>query len=188
MLQFLLLNIEDPQDKLDFEELYYKYRDATMRRALRLLNGNHSDAEEAFQIAWVQISRNLDKIHTRNEKGISTYIMKTVEYKAINVANKNEKWQKQKENLILSKAECVSDDTFSVLCSKESTKKLKEIISGMQPKLKDVLIFVYLYKLKVGTIAEHLGISENAVWKRLYRAKNTLAEKLKQEEIDHDRD
>ena len=188
MLQFLISTVEDSGDKLVFEDIYYKYKDATMRRALRLLNGNHYDTEEALQMAWIQIFRNIDKIRTRNEKAISTYIMKTVEYKSINVAKKNKAWQETKEELMISKTECISDDALYLLCAKESEEKIKEVIVGMEDKHKDVLIFFYLHGLKVGTIAEHMGISQNAVRKRIYRAKNALAEKLEQEGIGNRRD
>ena len=63
LFAFLAL-IENEDDKLDFEEIYYKYKDATFRRALWALNNNHYDAEEAFQIAWGKIAKNIDNAHS----------------------------------------------------------------------------------------------------------------------------
>ena len=56
MLFILLSTMEDHKDRLDFEEIYIKYKSASMRRALRMLNGNQFDAEDAFQKAWIRIS------------------------------------------------------------------------------------------------------------------------------------
>lgn len=110
MLQFLISTLEDSNDELVFEEIYYKYKDATMRRALWLLNNNHFDAEEAFQLTWMQISRRIGKIKTRNERAISTYIMKTLEFKVIDVTKSNTKWQKITDRLTMCKNEYISDD------------------------------------------------------------------------------
>lgn len=186
VLQLLLMNIEDPQDKLDFEEIYRKYKDATFQRALKLLNYNYEDAEDAFQNAWEQISRNLDNIRAREEKAISTYIMITVEYKAIDIARDNCNWRRNAKCLIVDKSEYISDDVIYTICAKDNQKKVRDIINGMNKKYKDVFILKYLHKLKVKDIANTLGITTNTVRKRIEKAKIILAENFKPEDLTND--
>lgn len=183
MLQFLISTLEDSNDELVFEEIYYKYKDATMRRALWLLNNNHFDAEEAFQLTWLQISRSIGKIKTRNERAISTYIMKTLEFKVIDVAKSNNKWREGNDRLTIGKNEYISDDILYLICAKEKQERIIKVLNSMEEKHRDVMILFYLHGLTVRVIAEHMGLNENTVWKRLYRGKYIFVKKLKQEGI-----
>jgi RNA polymerase sigma factor (sigma-70 family) len=179
LFAFLAL-IENEDKKLDFEEIYYKYKDATFRRALRLLNNNHYDAEEAFQIAWCKIAKNFDGIETRNEQAISTYIMTTVEYSAIDVANSNDKWNGIFEELELDPEEYISDNLVFDLCATEQYKSIVEVIENMDKTYRDIMLMAFVYEMPIKKIAHHLNLKEKTVWTRFYRGKHILMELLKE--------
>ena len=186
MLLILLSTIENNQDKLIFDDIYKKYKDATMRRALKLLNNHPYDAEDAFQKAWIQISQNLHKIKSRDDAAISTYIMKTIEYKAIDVVNSNIKFYEHIDPCDLNPEEYVSDDLVYLVCSKERHETIVEILSNMDDKYKDIMILTYLHEFDVKSIAKQLNINVKTVWTRLYRGKAILIEELKKRGIHNE--
>ena len=172
--------IDNEDKKLDFEEIYYKYKDATFRRALKELNNNHYDAEEVFQIAWCKIARNIDGIETRNEQAISTYIMTTVEYSAKDVANKNKKWKRMYSELELDPEEYVSDDLVFNLCATERYQNIVQVIENMDKRYRDIMLMAFVHEMPIKKIANHLNLKEKTVWTRFYRGKHILMELLKE--------
>lgn len=172
--------IETENGKLDFEKIYRKYEESTFRRALYLLRGNRYDAEDAFQDAWWKIAINIDGIKTRNEQAISTYIMTTLEYSAVNVANKNKKWRKMSEKMELEPKEYVSDDLLFGLCARESYENIVSVIESMDEIYRDILLMAFVHGLPIKKIAENLNLNVKTVWSRFYRGKYILTELLKE--------
>ncbi|MBQ8496052.1 MAG: sigma-70 family RNA polymerase sigma factor [Clostridia bacterium] len=186
MLQILLLTIENDDDKLIFEEIYHKYKKASMRRALKLLNNNKYDAEDAFQKAWLQISQYLNRLESHDDSVIATYIMKTIEFKAIDVANENNEYRGKLEPAEINPQEYISDDLMYQVCNRERHEMIVKVIHSMNEKYKDIMIMAYLQGFDVKSIAEQLNINEKTVWTRLYRGKNILVEELKKRGIYHE--
>lgn len=183
MLQILLLTIDKKEDRLIFEEIYHKYKDASMRRALKLLKDHPFDAEDAFQIAWIQIAQNIDKIKCRDDAAIATYIMKTIEFKAIDIANENHKYQDYIESSGINPKEYISDDLMYLVCSRERHEVIVDVLNHMNDKYKDIMILTYLHGFDAKSIAKQLGIKEKTVWTRIYRGKSILVEELKKRGI-----
>ena len=186
MLFILLSTIEDHKDRLDFEEIYIKYKSASMRRALRMLNGNQFDAEDAFQKAWIQISQNLHKLKNCDETAISTYIMKTIEFKALDVMNENQEYRKYLQSTEVNSKEYISDDLIYLVCCHESIENIVSVLEDMDDKYRDIMILTYLHGFDAKSIAKQLNIKEKTVWTRLYRGKAILIEELKKRGIPND--
>jgi len=179
MLSLFLMLLDDENDKLTFEMLYSKYKDAGLRRALRLLNNNQFDAEDALQRAWVTVYRNFDKLKTKNEHVIATYLFETIKYKAIAVASDNKKWGTETEKMISEEFENVSDDLLFEICAKEKQETINKVFCNLDETYRDVLIFHFLNGLSIKEIASQIGVNEKSVWTKLYRGKKILADKLK---------
>ncbi len=186
MLQILLSIIENDEEQLNFEKIYKKYQAATMRRALNLLNHNRFDAEDAFQKAWIQISQNLHRLQSRDETAISAYIMKTVDFKSIDVANENKVYGKHISSAELNPKEYISDDMVYLVCSRERHEVIVDVFQNMDEKYRDIMIFFYLHGFDAKAIAKQLDIKEKTVWTRLYRGKAILIEELKKRGITND--
>ena len=186
MLYIYLSLIDNKESKLIFEDLYEKYKEATMGRALKMLNQNEYDAEEAFQTAWIQIARNIDNIRTKDEHAVSTYILKTVEYKAINVAKKKNKQYEYHDEIDLEQIQYISDEAVYALCAKETKETITKVIINMEEKYRDILMMYFLNEFSIKEIAKQLGIKEKSVWTRLYRGKSILIDELTKEGVDND--
>ena len=180
MLFVFLALIENENDKLEFETIYYKYKDASFRRALRHLNNNHYDAEEAFQEAWRKIAKNIGSLRTTNEQAVSTYIMTTIEYSAKDIANKNRKWNGISAELELDPEEYVSDDLVFELCAAERYNNIVQVIENMDKTYRDILLMAFVYEMPIKKIASNLSLNEKTVWTRFYRGKHILMELLKE--------
>lgn len=186
MLSIFLMLIDDENDKLSFERIYEKYKVAVMKRALKLLNDNQFDADEAFQLTWIRVSQNIDKLRSKNEHVIATYILETLKYKAINVALGNKKWKAGTERIVTDEIENISDDLIFEICAKEKQETINRIIQNMDETYRDVLIFYFLDGFSVKEIASHMEIKEKTVWTKLYRGKQVLVEELRKEGITND--
>lgn len=185
MLYLFLSMIEDPIDKLIFEDIYKKYENASMRRAQKML-ARKEDAEDAFQMAWFQISQNLDKIQCRDDAAIATYIMKTIEYKVIDVVNQNKGYQENIEPAEYRPKEYVAEDIMYMVCKNERYEMIVRAIDQMDDRYKDIMIFTYLHGFDVPNIAKQLNINEKTVWTRLYRGRKLLIEELKKRGITNE--
>lgn len=186
MLPILLSTIDNYEDQLVFEEIYTKYKSASMRRALKMLNGKQFDAEDAFQKAWIQISQNLHKLKSHDEAAISTYIMKTIEFKVIDVVNENNEYRKYLEPAEVNPKEYISDDLMYLVCSNERHETIVNALKNMDDKYRDIMMLTYLQGFDAKSIAKQLNIKEKTVWTRLYRGKAILIEELKKRGITND--
>ena len=186
MLLILLSTIQNYEDQLSFEEIYTKYKSASMRRALKMLNGKQFDAEDAFQKAWIQISQNLHKLKSHDEAAISTYIMKTIEFKVIDVVNENNEYRKYLEPAEVNPKEYISDDLMYLVCSNERHETIVNALKNMDDKYRDIMMLTYLQGFDAKSIAKQLNIKEKTVWTRLYRGKAILIEELKKRGITND--
>lgn len=179
MLFLFLTLLDDENDKLTFEKLYINYRDAGLRRALRLLNNNQFDAEEASQRAWITVYKNFDKLKSKNEHVIATYLFETIKYKAIDVSSDNKKWEMDTEKMIKEEFENISDDLLFAVCAKEKQETINEVFRNLDETYRDVMIFHFLDGLSIKEIALQMGINVKTVWTKLYRGKHILVEELR---------
>lgn len=72
----------------------------------------------------------------------------------------------------------VSIDELEPVCSKPQQQEILKEVLSLPPKFKAVLLLHYIEGYQLKEIAGILGISENAVKKRLQRGKEALKQKL----------
>lgn len=156
-----------------------------MRRALKILDNNHHDAEDAVQDAWSHIFANLERLQFENETLLSTYIMITVEGRARHIREK-----RQRRHGILTEedptelGDSCSDPVLYRLCAAETVREIKEAITRMKPIYRDTLVLSLLYDFPLRFIAETLKIKPTTAHMRLQRGKAMLAEMLRKKTTD----
>ncbi len=186
MLYVCLSLIDDRNARLTFEDLYLRYKDVTLKRAMRMLPNNPYDAEDAFQSAWIQISRQMEKLIGKDDRMIATYILKTLEYRVLDIINKNKEWDEEIQHVLVDSESAVTDDMLYAVCAKESKEKIVKIIKAMDAIYKDVLMLYFMNDLNIKEIAIVLGESEKTVWTRFYRGKSILLKQLKEANVSYD--
>ena len=183
-----LLNIENEADRAFVENLYIKYGKKIYLVAFGVL-GKKEDAEDCLQDVMRIIIDNLQLFYSVKDENLIRLIVKCTRNTAID-KYRAEKRKRSKEFSLDEPNENgdvpeFSDEEESIeelLINKETRRLLNDIISEIAPIYRDVLFFRYDLSLKYSEIARLLGVSENVVKVRLYRAKQALI-KTKKEEL-----
>ena len=168
---------------ISFDAIYDRYKEATMRRALRLLNGNYHDAEDAMQDAWGYIAAHADRLQFENEAMLSSYVMLTVEGRARALLDK----KRRRGTVPLPEDEEETDGTdihdpvLYQLCAEETVETIRRAIEEMKPIYREVLILALLYDMPTSEVAKTLGIRQSTANMRLKRGKQALANALRKE-------
>ena len=83
MLIYMAL-IETEEDRVLFEQIYYKYKGLMFHVAYGVL-GQREDAEDAVQMAFEAIAKNIEKISSVDCPKTRSYIVIITERKAIDI-------------------------------------------------------------------------------------------------------
>lgn len=177
MLGFYLAFFETQEEKTEFENIYYKYRQDMYKFAFNILRNEH-DAEDAVHDAFLSLARNMDKISGRKCIQIRNYLIIIVRNSSYRIYNK------RKKEICADEIDENIPDLQNVeidIEEKAEQQKLMELIKTLDEKYADVLILKYFYDLPDKEIARSLGISLENAKIRLYRSKNILKNKLSEE-------
>ena len=179
MLSLYLSMIEDPVDKLQFEDLFEKYNLEIMRYAMAL-TGNHQDAEDICQNVWMIIINHFDAIKVRENEKIKAYIVKTTKNEAIDFLNKNKKRQFMSDENIdnLDINPNSFDSVLMAVCQRETVDTIYKCINSLDEKYRDVLDFYYINQSSPKDIAAFLCIDLKTARKRIERGRAMLISML----------
>lgn len=123
---------------------------------------------ETFFKVWLNI-----KLFNNDEKSFKNWICTIAKYTAIDILRKE---KKHDNNL------CIDDilvDLVSENSDVDNKIIVKELVDELDEVDKDIFIRKFYKDEKTSVIAKDLGMSENAVYLRISRAKKVLASKLK---------
>lgn len=171
MLELYLSMIDTPEEKDKFKELYEIYKQDMFAIAYGILN-NAEDAEDAVSQAFFSIAENFKKISHNECHDLRSYVVIITRNTALNIYRKN-KAERNRSIAVeydLSKyIEEYPDSDYSLMVSS---------INELPQEDKEIVMLYYYYGFTAKQIGKQLGISENAVRKRVERAKVKLREIL----------
>lgn len=165
-----------------FEELVNRY-EAKIFRLTRNITGNHEDAEDAMQDAFLKAYAHLQDFH--GESRFYTWLVRIAANEALMRLRKRRPNQFSLDEPIESE-----DDTFAReledwgpspeqrYAQAEMQGIVSDVIEKLDPEFRVVLTLRDLEELSTQEAAEVLGISVPAVKSRLLRARLKLREKL----------
>lgn len=196
MISLYLQLLDTRKEKEDFELLYERYRQLMYWVAKDILQ-DEGLAEDAVHEAFLRVIKNFDKIgeilclETKNfavvivrNIAINMRDKKARNEKELNVANEKlrESIDLRKDTLhdILENISCGFDETVDGLMRKE----LIHIILSLPHTDREILLLYGYIGYSIAEIAAFLDITEAAAYKRLQRARNLLADKLKRGEAN----
>ncbi len=171
--------IEDSEFRTKLEQLYYDNRNLMFKIAYEILS-NKEQAEDAVHESFIRIIKNLHKINLDNCPQTRNFLVIICRNVAINIYNHN----KKTENVDYEVENIPSDDNFNpvdIVINNESLERLTFLIMELKPIYRDVFLLRYSHGFSREEIAEQLGITIEAVKKRITRAKKILVEKMKKE-------
>ena len=164
MLSFYLSLIETDEEKSKFEIVYLKHRKVMMLEAKRHLDEKH--AEDAVHTAFVKIADNIKKIGDPADYKTRNFAVIITRNTALDMLKKLGRETELLENLAQTEQTSLADSPLEKL-----------------PKThRDVLILHYQYGYTIPETAKLLGLSRDATYKRIERAKQELTKIMKEEE------
>lgn len=174
--------ISDKDDRLKVERLYYMYRKLMYKEAFSILQDKHL-AKDVISESFIRIINNLHKIDENDCPRTRNFLVIICRNVAKDIYRK-----RHSESIIGitddTESELISDNNPSdIVIGKESAKRLAECISQLDPKYRDIFILRRAYNMSREDIAKTVGISEEAVKKRLQRAKAMILKEYSKEQI-----
>ncbi|OGV63488.1 MAG: hypothetical protein A2283_05300 [Lentisphaerae bacterium RIFOXYA12_FULL_48_11] len=164
-----------------FDELMERYKKPVINFIYRML-GNASDAEDMAQDVFVRAYQNICKSAFRIGEGrFSTWLFQIAHNAAIDNLRKRKRQPTETINdMEESKfARAVTDKTADkVLAEQELGNQIANAISELPPDQKTAIVLSEYHDISYSEISEIMKCSEKSVESRLYRAKNTLRQRL----------
>lgn len=165
------------------ETLFRRYQRPLFQTALRVL-GNTEDAEDALQDGLLSAYRNLKRFEGRSQ--FSTWLTRIV----INAALMRRRSAKARPAVSLDEppredelpaSERFADDGLTpeqVFANTEIREMLSENLDQLSPLLRTAFVLREVQGYSTGEAAKKLGVTENTLKARLWRARHQLAVRL----------
>ena len=170
MLGVCLALIDDEEDKKAFETLYNRYRNLMLYVANQILH-NKEEAEDAVAEAFLRIAKNFEKVH----KDICP---KTAGFFVLIVRNvSTDMYRKNKKSETIELEENSADVDFS----RFSALEIEQAVGKLKTTDRDILFLAGIYGYTVKEISKLFNENENAIYKKISRAKAKL-KKLMEED------
>lgn len=172
--------------------IYEDYGDYMYKEAYKILRNEH-DAADAVQDAMLKIIKFISKFegNTGNEirNKVVIGIRSTIRRKAIDHYNSNKKRYAKETDFFVrfydddetreSEPEDENADIEQIVITKEMQEAVQKAILQLPPELQDAINLVYYCDFSCIEAAKFLGITDNALRNRLYRARKKLKEMLR---------
>lgn len=182
MLTFYLSLIENENDKIRFEEVYYKYKKQMAHLAFSILH-NHHDAEDVVHDVFCSVaSSHMDVItNAKNENDVRIYMLRSVRNASISVLRKKKVRTDYEREKYTEKSTLSDNDFIDRVCANVEYERIVGLIDSLDTKYRDVLYYHLVLDLSVKETAEILGREPNTVRQQLFRGKNMVADMLTKE-------
>ena len=169
--------IESPEQLSLFEELYNTYSQGMFYDARNFTHDIHK-AEDMVSEAFLRVAKNIDTISKVPSENMRKYLHILIRNICID--------ERRKSNHSEEMYEKFSDvagthSTENMAIGTVAIGEIADIILGMPEKYKDILLLVYYYEHTVEEASIAMGISANAAYQRLSRAKKLLKDVLTKE-------
>lgn len=162
--------IDNPVDRVKFEQLYLKYRGYMLQTAKKYLR-NQQDAEDAVHNAFLSIAKNISKLGDIDSPKTHSYIVITLESKTIDIFRDRTKHESDE----------LAEDKIAFIDSIPCENYLQWCILQLSPRYREVIILKYSHGYNIQEIAEILDLSFAAASKLLQRARVKLKELYEKE-------
>lgn len=174
MLIYLAL-IETEEEKRKFERLYDGYKQTMYYAAYQILQDVHM-SEDAVHQAFLRLVDHLDKIDESDCHKTRGFLVIITKHIAIDIYRKN----KREQTLSFDELEFSIADTAGQM---DDADEISRAIARLPLNYAAVLTLKFSHGYTDREIAQMLHITEEAVRKRISRAKKKLAEILEKDGI-----
>jgi RNA polymerase sigma-70 factor (ECF subfamily) len=173
-------------DRLAFVELWARHSDTAFGLVYRI-TGNHEDAEDVIQDAWIKAYVHLNTFDGRSK--FSTWLTRIAINSALMIVRRKRARPETSMEITVGVTwpyREIADQTKNVeelYARHERVERLRRAICHLQPTLRNVVELRQCDDRSIKEIAEFAGISVAATKSRLLRARNLLRKALKPKEL-----
>ena len=160
--------LETADERLKIEEIFHTYGNLMFYVANKILNNAH-DAEDAVQQALVAIYQNLEKISEIQCPQSRSFIVTTVERKAIDLYR-----VKRRNAVIPFEEELINVPTASVVDAAAERTDFAKTMAKLPTRYRELLLLKYDNGYSEREIAVMYSMTEANVKKTIQRAKKKL--------------
>lgn len=164
-------------DQAAFGELVTLHQSTVYNLCYRML-GERGEAEDAAQEAFLRAYTHLDRYETK--RSFRTWVLSIASNHCIDRLRKRRLiWLSLDETLpphTALHADTVEPEDAVII--HERTDAVQTMLADLPPDYRAAVVLRYWYDLSYAEIAEMLNTTESAIKSRLFRARQTLAEKL----------
>ena len=164
-------NRKEPNKIQKFEALFEQYHRTMMSTALRILN-NERDAEDAVSAAGEALYKNIGKIKTVESPEACSYVVLTVESKALDILRK----RKTRNEVSLE------DVQYGIEFSLPDTSLLEGAIIKLPARYRQAILLRFGMGYSTKEVAKLMNITPANAQRLLWRAKEQLKNILDEKE------
>lgn len=187
MLAFYLSMLSAPEDQEKMRALYIQYRQMMFTAAMSILHRTH-DAEDAVHEAFIRVAKNLYKIGDPEGADAKYYLLTIVKNVALKMLAKRKKEQtltvyasEEEVEEVLATMEDEAPLPLQQVQSSGLKADLMKAVQELKPVQREVLTLYYMEGKSIAAMTDTLGISSNAVYKRMDAARANLRKLLEKQ-------
>lgn len=180
LFQYLAV-IENHKNDDEFVKLYNAYEKKVFSIAYGFTNDFH-DAEDASQVAFFALARNISKINVENEVETKIYIYKAVKSASFDILRKRRRTP-QTVNMDFFFDLSSNYDLDEMLAGDETIQRIVKIIINFPEYYRDVLTYYYLGGYSTKEISDLLSRPLPTVKSQLKRGNYLLREAIKEAKL-----
>lgn len=167
-------------DEEAFAEIVYTFQDSVFNLCYRIL-GERTEAEDATQEAFLRAYLHLDRYdQTRSFK---TWLLTIASNHCIDRLRKRRMQFTSIEEPTPATLALSSDDPLpeQVAVNNEISREVQALLNELQPDYRAAVVLRYWYDYSYAEIADIMETTESAIKSRLFRARQMLAEKVREQ-------
>ena len=158
-------------DRLAMQTLFVRHRTPVYRWLLRFV-GDQSSAEDLLSDVFLDVWRQAGRFEFRSS--VSTWLMAIARYKALSA--KRRRADAELDDHLLSTLVDPADDPEAALLGKDRSERLRQALTSLSPKHREIVDLVYYHHKSIGEVARILGVPCATVKTRMFYARKKLAE------------
>ncbi len=175
VLEWVTSTLEGDQDA--FAEIVYTFQDAVYNLCYRML-GDSGEAEDAAQEAFLRAYSNLQRYDT--SRSFKTWLLSIASNHCIDRLRRRRMTFLSIDEPLPSSIHLSSDEPEpeESTLRNERSEMIQSLLDELNPDYRAAVILRYWYDYSYAEIADVMDTTESAVKSRLFRARQSLAQKL----------
>jgi RNA polymerase sigma-70 factor (ECF subfamily) len=161
-------------DRLSLEALYVRHRDSICRFITRMVNRSniaHDLTNEVFLAVWQQAGQ------FEHQSTVIAWMKGIARFKALTILRRRK--DEELDDEIVEFIQDPDDSPEVVLHHKSRTRVVQSCLSSLPTEYRQVIDLAYYQEMPLEEVAKLVGITPNAVSKRLARARTQLSHSLR---------